>query len=287
MKILVTGGCGFIGYNLIKELSQKENEIYSLDNNFTGNKKIQKENVHYINGSTNDIEKLVNIKPDIVYHLGEYSRISTSFEDIEKVWEYNANGTFQVLQFCVKNKCKLVYAGSSSKFGNNGRDKNLSPYAWTKAKNIELIKNYGEWYGLEYAIAYFYNVYGEEQISKGRYATVLGIFQEQYRNSKPMTVVEPGTQKRFFTHVSDTIRGLILVGETANGDHYHLCAHQNLFSIDELARLFSDNVEYIPSRPGNRQNPNHVNYRYMQGVSWGAEHNLIDYIEKFKKGVNL
>lgn len=284
MKILVTGGTGFIGSNLIRKLSQDDkNEIYCLDNYFTGQVNQQEGRVQYFSGSTNEINKLVHFKPDVVYHLGEYSRISTSFEDVEKIWQFNIDGTFQVLQFCLKHNVKLVYAGSSSIFGNGGEDQHLTPYSWAKAKMVELIKNYGEWYGLDYAIAYFYNIYGPRQISDGRYATVIGIFEEQSKRNIPLTVVKPGTQKRFFTHVEDAVEGLIKIGEEGSGDGYCLCDENSLHSIEEVAKMFSNDVLYLEEQKGNRKDPVVVSERCKTELGWHAKNKLVDYINKIKR----
>ncbi len=284
MKILVTGGAGFIGSNLIKKLVLDENnQIYCLDNYFTGDFNKLPRNINHIPGSTNNIFESVKIKPDIVYHLGEYSRISTSFEDIDKVWEYNKNGTYEVLKFCVENQCKLVYAGTSSQFGNDGEDENLSPYSWIKAKNVELIKNFSKWFGLQYAIAYFYNVYGLGQLSEGKYATVIGIFARQFKNDMPITVVSPGTQKRYFTHIDDAVNGLVMVGQYGDGDGYCLCDDNSLYSVDEVAKLFSNKINYLPEQKGNREDPVVPSRRCEEELGWKTNTNLKQYIEQLKK----
>ena len=278
MNILVTGGAGFIGSALIEKLLlDRSNNIYCLDNYFTGRQLFFDTRVNHIPGSTNNILDLVSIKADIVYHLGEYARISTSFEDIDKVWKYNVDGTYQVLKYCLKNNSKLIYGGSSSKFGNSGRDENLTPYSWVKAKNVELIKNYSEWFGLEYAIAYFFNVYGPGQISNGKYATVIGIFEELYKAGKALKVVRPGTQKRFFTHIQDVVSGLEKIGIHGSGDGYCLCDSNSLHSIEEVARMFSNNIEYIQQQKGNRKDPVIPFRRCEEELKWKTKHNLEDY----------
>ena len=284
MKILVTGGAGFIGSALINKLSaDNKNKIFCLDNFFSSSDTDFIDDVVYIPGSTNNISKLVKFKPDVVYHLGEYSRISTSFDEIQTVWKLNVEGTFRVLEFCRKNKCKLIYGGSSSKFGNSGQDENLSPYAWIKAKNVELIKNYGEWYGLEYAIAYFFNVYGEGQLSKGKYATVIGIFIDQINNNKPLTVIKPGTQKRYFTNIDDIVEGLVKIGEKGSGDGYCLCDKNSFYSIDEVAKMFSSNIIYLPEQKGNRIDPILPYKKCQTELGWTTKIKLKDYINKLKK----
>jgi len=284
MNILVTGGAGFIGSALTKELVQdSKNKVFCLDNFFSSGDNEFVNDVVYIPGSTNHISTLVKFKPDIVYHLGEYSRIATSFDEIQTVWRLNSEGTFKVLEFCRKNKCKLIYGGSSSKFGNSGTDEDLSPYAWFKAKNVELIKNYGKWYGLDYAIAYFFNVYGAGQLSKGKYATVIGIFVEQLKNKRPITVVKPGTQKRYFTNIDDVIAGLIMVGDHGHGDGYCLCDEDSLFSIEEVAKMFSNNIDYLPEQKGNRTDPVVPFKKCHMELGWSTKIKLKDYINKLKK----
>jgi len=227
--ILVTGGAGFVGSHLCETLAANPyHKVYSLDNYFTGSKDNHVAGVTYIEGATADIDSLISFIPDTIYHLGEYSRVEQSFEDIEKVWQYNKDGIFAVLQFCRKTGAKIIYAGSSTKFGDGGLGRSQSPYAWSKATNTELVKNYGAWYNIPYAIVYFYNVYGPREIATGKYATLIALFKEKVKNNQSLTVVSPGTQKRNFTHVEDIINGLILVGE------HHLrnsqavqCTHRN------------------------------------------------------------
>jgi UDP-glucose 4-epimerase len=218
-KILVTGGAGFIGSNLIEQLIKDGRyEVYSLDNYFTGKKENHIKGATYIEGHTKHIAKLIDFVPDLVYHLGEYSRVEQSFDDMPLVWEYNKQGTFAVLEFCRKHNIKIIYAGSSTKFGDGGLGRDQSPYAWTKASNTELVRNYGVWFDLKYAITYFYNVYGPREIATGPYATLIALFKEKHKKGEPFTVVAPGTQVRNFTHVDDIVRGLILVGEKGIGD---------------------------------------------------------------------
>ena len=202
-KILVTGGAGFVGSNLCERLAEdKNNDVYSLDNYFTGSFENHVDKVHYIEGSTADINDLVHFYPDLIFHLGEYSRVEQSFDDIEKVWHYNKDGIFAVLEFVRKTGAKIVYAGSSTKFADNGLGCRQSPYAWCKSTNTELVENYGNWFGIDYAIVYFYNVYGKREIKTGRYATLIALFAEKMRKGLPLTVVSPGTQLRNFTHAA-------------------------------------------------------------------------------------
>lgn len=280
-KILVTGGAGFIGSNLIELLlKDATNEVYSLDNYFTGSKSNHISGATYIEGSTKDITSLVTFKPNLVYHLGEYSRVEQSFDDIETVWQSNKDGTFAVLEFCRKQMCKIVYAGSSTKFGDGGLGRDQSPYAWSKATNTELVQNYGTWYGLPYAITYFYNVYGPREIEEGKYATLIALFKRKRKNNEVLTIVSPGTQKRNFTYVGDIVRGLALVGEKGQGDNYGLGAKES-YSILEIAEMFGGKIEMLPERKGNRMSASIDLSRSHGELGWTNEISIKDYIEKF------
>ncbi|MDX4039922.1 NAD-dependent epimerase/dehydratase family protein [Aliarcobacter skirrowii] len=281
-KILVTGGAGFVGSNLCERLAQnKNNEVYSLDNYFTGSKENHVSNVTYIEGSSANIDSLVKFTPDIIYHLGEYSRVEQSFEDIEKVWEYNKNGIFAVLEFVRKTGAKIVYAGSSTKFGDGGLGRNQSPYAWSKATNTELVQNYGAWYNISYAITYFYNVYGKREISTGKYATLIALFKERMKNKEDLTIVSPGTQKRNFTHIDDIVDGLILVGENGYGDEFGIGSPES-FTILEIAEMFGGTIKMLPQRRGNRMTADVMTTK-TEALGWSAKRNIKDYIENLKK----
>ncbi len=280
-KLLVTGGAGFIGSHLVEYLvNEGYHKVISLDNYFTGSSENHVNGAQYIKGDTKDIDKLIDEQPDIIYHLGEYARVEQSFDDIQKVWEFNKEGIFSVLEFARKHGSKLVYAGSSTRFGDGGLGRDQSPYAWTKATNTELVRNYGDWFGLNYAITYFYNVYGPREITEGPYATVMGIFTRQYKNGEPLTVVSPGTQVRNFTHVNDIVRGLVLVGEQGSGDEYGLGAEKE-YSILEVAKLFGSNIVMLPARKGNRMYSALTTQRSKE-LGWSPEESLEDYIESIK-----
>jgi UDP-glucose 4-epimerase len=278
-KILVTGGAGFIGSHLCERLSMiSGNEVYSLDNYFTGSELNHVSNVTYINGNTEDISKLVTFIPELVYHLGEYSRVEQSFDDIETVWRFNKNGIFAVLEFVRKNGCKIIYAGSSTKFGDGGLGRSASPYAWTKASNTELVKNYGQWFNVPYAITYFYNVYGPREIKTGKYATLIALFKEKMKNGDPLTVVSPGNQKRNFTHIDDIIDALIIVGENGYGDEFGIGCEES-FSILEVAKLFNGKIEMLDERRGNRMNAEVVSDK-TKALGWSPKKNLASYINE-------
>jgi len=281
MKILVTGGAGFIGSHLCEELAKNKNKVFSLDNYSTGTKLNHVNNVTYIKGETKNIEKIINFTPDIIYHLGEYSRVEQSFNDIEKVWSSNKDGIFAVLQFCRKTKAKIVYAGSSTKFGDGGLGRSQSPYAWSKASNTELVENYANWFGVKYAITYFYNVYGGREISSGKYATLIALFIEKYKNGEPLTVVSPGTQLRNFTHIDDIVSGIIMVGKSGFGDNYGIGCSQ-AFSILDIAEMFKTSIEMIPERKGNRMSASVVCNKTKE-LGWTERKSIETYIKTIVK----
>lgn len=254
--------------------------MVSLDNYFTGSEKNHVNNVVYLKGKAADIDNLIDFSPDYIYHLGEYSRVEQSFDDIDKVWEFNTQGTFSVLQFCKKTGAKLIYAGSSTKFGDGGAGRSQSPYAWTKASNTDLIVNYSNWFAIPYAIVYFYNVYGDREISTGKYATLIALFTEKMKQGKSLTVVSPGAQERNFTHVEDIVNGLILVGEKGSGDEYGIGSSES-FTILEVAKLFGGVIEMLPARKGNRMVAEVITDK-TKDLGWMPKHNLASYIENLK-----
>ena len=280
--ILVTGGAGFIGSNLCERLAKDDqSEVYSLDNYFTGSVANHVENVTYIKGDTKDIASLVKFSPDMVYHLGEYSRVEQSFDDIQKVWHFNKEGTFAVLEFVRKTGCKILYAGSSTKFGDGGLGRSASPYAWTKASNTELVKNYGAWFNVPYAITYFYNVYGPREIQTGKYATLIALLKEKMKNDEPLTIVSPGTQKRNFTHIDDIIDGLVLVGENGYGDEFGIGSDE-AFSILEVAKMYGGKIQMLPERRGNRMSAE-VMTEKTKALGWSSNKKLADYIKECRE----
>jgi UDP-glucose 4-epimerase len=281
-KILVTGGAGFIGSHLCEKLSNNKNyDVYSLDNYSTGKVSNHVSNVTYITGETKDIKSVVKIKPDYIYHLGEYSRVEQSFDDIEKVWRFNKDGIFAVLQFCRTTGAKIIYAGSSTKFGDGGLGRSQSPYAWSKASNTELVENYGRWFNIPYAITYFYNVYGEREISEGEYATLIAIFKKKYLCDEKLTVVSPGVQRRNFTHIDDIISGLILVGENGYGDEFGIGSPES-YSIIEIAKMFGSDIEMLPERMGNRMTADVITCK-TESLGWLPKHSIKDYINRIIK----
>ena len=272
---MVTGGAGFVGSSLCKRLVQEGHTVISLDNYFTGSRENHIAGVEYREGHTKDIATLVLETPDLVYHLGEYSRVEKSLEEPDVVWDLNKDGTFGVLEFCRARRVKIVYAGSSTKFGDGGLGRDQSPYAWTKATNTELVRNYGAWYGLPYAVTYFYNVYGPGERA-GAYGTVIEIFRQKKIKGEPLGVNAPGTQKRNFTHIDDIIDGLVLVGEKGEGDDFGI-GDERAYTILEVATLFGGPIDMRPEVKGNRMD-SAIDTSKTQTLGWKCKRSLVDYI---------
>jgi UDP-glucose 4-epimerase len=290
--IIVTGGAGFVGSNLIKSLLKKTNKkIISLDNYSSGSKKnhIKDTRVKYIKSETTDISKyLKNVKKQIhsIFHFGEFARIYQSFKKFDECFKSNSIGSNAVFKFCLDNNIKLIYSATSASLGNNGNDKNLSPYAFTKSKNLELLENLRKWFNFKFEVIYFYNVYGPGQIKVGDMATVVGIFEDQYKRNKPLTIVKPGTQTRRFTHIDDTINTCIEAWRKNKCFQYSI-SHKKSYSIQDLAKMFKTKITYLKPRSGERyasaltkiSNNRKIINKY-------GRIDLKDYVTSFIKGKN-
>ena len=255
--IVVTGGAGFVGSNLVEFFLKKTKlQIISIDNYSTGKKRnhIINKKVKYLTGNTKNIDTILKkYKKNIhtIFHFGEFSRIYQSFEKFDECYESNNIGSKSVFKFCLNNKIKLVYSATSASLGNKGNDKNLSPYAFTKSENLELLENLKSWFNFRYEIVYFYNVYGRNQIRDGSMATVIGIFERQYEKNKPLTIVKPGSQSRRFTHISDTVNVCFNAWKNNKCAHYSI-SHRQSYSIIEVAKMFKCKIKYLPPRLGER-----------------------------------
>ena len=255
--IVVTGGAGFIGSNLINKLLRSTNfKILSIDNYSTGKKNnhIINKRVKYISSDTKKISKILNgykNKIRVIFHFGEFARIYQSFLKMNECMESNTIGTNEVFNFCLKNKIRLIYSATSASIGNKGNDKNLSPYAFTKSKNLEMLENLKKWFNFKFEVIFFYNVYGPNQIKSGDMATVIGIFEEQYKKNKPLTVVKPGSQSRRFTHVYDTIDACLYAYKN-NKCRYYSISNKKSYSIIAVAKMFNSKIKYLKARRGER-----------------------------------
>jgi UDP-glucose 4-epimerase len=285
-KILVTGGAGFVGSNLINLLLRKTKfKIISIDNYSTGLRKnhIKNNRIKYIKADTKNISQIIINPKSIktVFHFGEFSRIYQSFLKMKECIDSNSIGSNDVFNFCLKNKIKLIYSATSASLGNKGNDKNLSPYAFTKAKNLELLENLKKWYKFKYEIIYFYNVYGPNQIGKGSMATVIGIFEEHYKLKKKLPIVKPGTQSRRFTHIQDTVEVCLKAWKNNFCRHYSI-AHRKSYTLLQVAKMFNSKIKYLPKRRGERHasalikiNLSNKVHKYFGKIS------LKDYIKNF------
>jgi UDP-glucose 4-epimerase len=279
--ILVTGGAGHIGSHIIENLVKNPDyKVISLDNYFTGKVENHIDGAEYRIGHTKDIDKLIPETPDIVYHLGEYARITPSFDDVDKVYDMNIIGTFSVVEFCRQRQVgKLVYAASSTKFAIEGDGRHQNPYSFSKATNVDLINDYGRWYNLPYAICYFYNAFGPRENGIGKYATLIAKFEQAYLKGESLTIVKPGTQKRNFTYVGDLAQGIILVGEKGQGDGYAL-ANSKKYSVTEIATTFNCPIEYIDGYPG-REESTDAPTKAREELGWTTTVDIMDYIKDF------
>ncbi len=255
--IVVTGGAGFVGTNLIDHfLNKTKYRIISIDNYSSGSKKnhIKSQRVKYINSNTKRINKVLKYyKKNIIslFHFGEFSRIYQSFLKMRDCIDSNTVGTNEVFNFCLQNNIKLIYSATSASIGNQGKDKNLSPYAFSKAQNLEMLENLKNWYNFKFEIIYFYNVYGPKQISSGDMATVIGIFENQFKSNKPLTVVRPGTQSRRFTHIKDTIETCYFAWKKNKSRHYSI-SHKKSYTVLSVAKMFNKKIKFLPQRRGER-----------------------------------
>ncbi|QIZ20793.1 NAD-dependent epimerase/dehydratase family protein [Candidatus Pelagibacter giovannonii] len=287
--IIITGGAGFVGSHLIELLLEKTNKnIISLDNYSSGSKKnhIKNLRVKYFKGSTSEIDKKLSTyknKIHSLFHFGEFSRIFQSFKKFDNCFNSNSAGTQAVFKFCLDNRIKLIYSATSASLGNHGLDKNLSPYAFTKSKNLELLENLKKWFNFRFEVIYFYNVYGQRHIKSGEMATVIGVFEEQYKKNKPLTIVRPGNQTRRFTHILDTVYTCYEAWKKNKCAHYSI-SHKKSYSIREVAKMFNHKIKYLKARKGERFASALTNMSLNNKIirKYGKIH-LKDYITSFIK----
>ncbi len=282
-NVLVIGGAGFIGSNLIDSLLANGAKVHSLDNYFTGSEENHSPGCEIHKEDSKNIDKIdFGCSFDFVFHLGEYSRVEESYKDIDLVFEYNDEPIYKVLKFVKKNEAKFIYSGSSTKFGEYLENDCLSPYAWTKSKNVDLINHYAKWVGLSYAITYFYNVYGPREISQGPYATLIAKFLYLINSgAKELPVVSPGTQVRNFTDVRDVVSGLILVALKGEGDGFGIGAEEE-YSVLDIVDMLNAVPQFLEPRRGNRLSAKVMTDK-IKSLGWKQDYYLKDFLyEKFK-----
>ena len=287
--IVVTGGCGFVGSNLIDYLIKKtDKDIISVDDYSSGTKKnhIKSKRIKYVRGHTKEIDRILKryvTKIDSLFHFGEFSRIYQSFLNMNKCIQSNSVGSNAVFDFCLKHKIKLIYSATSASLGNRGKDKNLSPYAFTKAKNLELLENLKRWFNFKYEVIFFYNVYGPGQIKKGNMSTVIGIFEDCYSRNLPLPVVKPGSQTRRFTHITDTIKVCYKAWKN-NKSRFYSISNRNSYTILEVAKMFGKKIKFLPPRKGERYASALSNLSLSNKIfrTYGKI-NLKDYVKNFVK----
>lgn len=279
MNILVTGGAGAIGSNLIEKLLELGHKVTSWDNYSVGKSKNHVEGAKYSKIDTRNSDIAFKDQFDLVYHLGEYSKVVPSFDEINKAWDYNIKGSYELIKMCSDYDVPIVYAGSSTRLSYPGELH--SPYAFFKSTVAKLIQGFADWYGLKYNICYFYNVYGPKtDLWDREWQSVINIFIEQKKEGLPLTITGDGTQKRDFTHVNDIVDGLVLAGENICNQEFQLGTGVE-YSILELANLFDHHFEFIPARPGDRpRGLADIEFTHKT-LGYSPKYNLKDYINDY------
>jgi UDP-glucose 4-epimerase len=286
MKVLVTGGAGFVGTNLVKKLHLDGHTVVVIDNYSAGKKENHIDGVQYVNSHTKNIRKTltdIDFVPEIIYHLGEYSKITPSYEEIKNVFDFNIKGSFEVLEYVKEENIPIVYAASSTRLALEGE--NHSPYTFFKALVVQMLKNYADWYGIKYSICYFFNVYGEYQTTwDNEWQTVMGIFESQYRNKQPLTIVGDGLQRRDFTYAGDIVNGLIAASLQIKNEEYQLGSGKD-YSILEVAGMFDTEIKFIEARRGDRRYGKADVDKTLSTLGWKAEMTLENWIRQIKESV--
>lgn len=275
MKIVVTGGAGFVGTNLIKRLVEEGHEVVSIDNYSTGTESNHIEGCTYFNKDIVDINSYSEWSPDVIYHLAAIARIQPSFKRPKEYFLTNANGTLNLAHWCSVNNVPLIYAGSSSK--HSGRYKN--PYTFSKDVGEDIIKLYQTHYGLKASIARFYNVYGPYQLLEGGYRTLIGIWLNSLKKGEKFIIYGDGEQRRDFTHVDDIVNALVLILEKeAFGYEFELGRGLN-HSVNEVLKMFNQTAQYLPPRPGEAKITLNTDYTANKVLGWEPVINLEDYLK--------
>ena len=278
-KILITGGMGHIGTHLSRFLIEKGYDVYILDNFFNNT-------VDYIDGAK--FYRLpackiatINVKFQYVFHFGEFSRVEQSFEFFDECIEYNRNSFSAVVNYCKSVNAKLIYSASSTINGDHGYNKYESPYAFTKYQNVEYLKAFCKWFDLNYSIVYFSNVYGGLENSSEKMGTVIAKFvAAKERGDDYVKITSPGTQRRYFTHISDTISAIYLVMKHGGKDDYFVAAEES-YSIIEVANLLGIDYILTEAKKGNRMSSD-IDTIKTKDLGWQCKHELSSYLDKIR-----
>ena len=274
MRILVTGGAGFVGTNLIKQLLSDGHNVTSIDNYNTGKKENHIEGCHYIEADITEYS--FPIVYDLVFHMAAIARIQPSFESPEKYIDTNFSGTYNIVRYCTKNNIPLTYAGSSSH--HSGKFKN--PYTFSKDLGEDIIKLYQEHFGLKSSVARFYNVYGPYQLTEGGYTTLIGRWLNNIQNDIQCVIYGDGEKRRDFTHVDDIVDGLIrIMKQEAYGHVFEFGREQN-HSVNEVAKMLNITPEYEDNKPGEAQNTLSDSSLAKDILAWTPKINLQDYLKE-------
>lgn len=274
MKVLVTGGAGFVGTNLIKRLLADGHQVLSIDNYHTGLKENHQFGCKYLN---HDIRNLTEFpKVDVVYHMAAIARIQPSFKAPKEYFTSNANATLNLVDWCVKNNIPLIYAGSSSK--HSGRFKN--PYTFSKDVGEDIIKLYQKHFNLKASIARFYNVYGPHQLLEGGYCTVIGIWLKAFKEESTLYITGDGEQRRDFTHVDDIVEALIRIWNKEAWDTDFELGRGKNYSMNELIKIIGVKPEYIKERPGEARVTLNTDTLAKELLNWEPKVNIEDYLIK-------
>lgn len=276
-NILVTGGFGHIGAQLVRVLAPN-NRVIVLDNSLFGRSALGLSDID-IEIYVDDVRNLndYSLQCDLVFHFGEYSRVEQSLKESAKVFENNIGGIIPVLSFCKRTGAKLIYAGSSTKFADDGLASKTNPYAISKRINTEVVKEYCTYCDLDYAIVYFNNVYGPGEMGIGTYATVIEKFLCLREEDEALPVTLPGTQRRAFTHIDDTVAALVVIAERGFGDGYIICADED-YSIIDIARYISNDVELVEGSVANRMSGVLDNSKVRE-LDWAPKVDLFKYLD--------
>ena len=278
MKILVTGGAGFVGTNLIIELIKKGHKVSSIDNYSTGKKENHIKGCEYVEGDICDIGNNFDFDFDVVFHLAAKARVQPSFNNPEEYIDVNFKGTYNIVRYCTRKNIPLIYAGSSSH--HSGKYKN--PYTFSKDMGEEIIQLYTKNFGLKATIARFYNVYGPYQLTEGGYTTLIGRWINNIEKGIECEIYGDGNQSRDFTHVEDIIKGLTLIAAKKSYGYIFELGRGRDYTVNDVAKMFNIKPKYKPEKPGEARQTLADYHLINKVLGWEPKINLIDYVTEYR-----